>query len=169
MAKWRRSSADSQSNFTAFYLENDDNTKEIFSHCFVYMGVKIIGKLTDLSDYSDLYEKPHYIYCFEFENKNMNDIDKLFEKKYGSDYDVYGKLYSRIVRMSDDNKMDVKYKYRLPFSKTGFKSVAGLFSSELIMKTNDLIKHMSEIIKSQKIDKDFIRWNKRRLRNDYDK
>ena len=48
MAKWHRSSADSQSNFTAFYLENDDNTKEIFSHCFVYMGVKIIGKLVSL-------------------------------------------------------------------------------------------------------------------------
>ena len=64
MAKWRRSSADSQSNFTAFYLENDDDTEEIFSHCFVYMGVKIIGRLTMLSDYSDLYEKPNYIYSF---------------------------------------------------------------------------------------------------------
>ena len=166
MAKWRRSSADSQSNFTAFWLENDNDDEEIFSHCFVYMGVKIIGKLTMLSDYSDLYKKPNYIYSFEFENKNMNDIDKLFEKKYGSDYDIYGKLYTRIIRMSDNNKMDVKYKYRLPFSKTGYKSVAGIFSSELIMKTNDLIKHMSGLIKSQKLDKDFIQWNNRRLRND---
>ena len=79
MAKWRKSSADSQSNFTAFYLENDDDDEEIFNHCFVYMGVKIIGKLTMLSDYSDLYKKPNYIYSFEFENKNMNDIDKLFD------------------------------------------------------------------------------------------
>ena len=187
MANWYRSPPDKTSNFTTFFLENEEkyywqkcqfdgliyNVSErepLFEYIFRYMNVDIVCHLEEMQDWSDLYKEPRYNYDFQFQNKKLLDLDKKVYDKYGYDYVcLTNRITQDIPSAKRQRTWSVKMEYRLPFSSSGFKSVAGLFLNELITKKEIMIDTMIKIVKGQTIDKDFIQWNNRRLRNDYDK